>query len=59
VDFRVLLLLIAQKIGQTFRNLIKKKQLSVSDGSGVINFLMKLCNPTILTKGDSKLKIQI
>jgi hypothetical protein len=50
VDFRVLPLLIAQKIGQTFRNLIKKIQLSVSNGSGIINFLMKPCNPTFLRK---------
>jgi hypothetical protein len=41
VDFCVLPLLIAQKIGQTFWNLIKKNQLAVSNGSGVIHFLMK------------------
>jgi hypothetical protein len=30
--------LVAQKIGQTFRDSIKKKSLSFSNGSGVIHF---------------------
>jgi hypothetical protein len=37
--------LIAPKMGQTFRNSIKKKQSFISNGSGVIFFLMKACNP--------------
>jgi uncharacterized protein (DUF608 family) len=40
--------LMAQKIGQTFRDSIKKNQLFISNGSGVINFLMKPCNPAFL-----------
>jgi hypothetical protein len=42
--------LVAQKIGQTFRNSIKKNQLFISNGSGVIKFLMKPCNPAFLRK---------
>jgi hypothetical protein len=34
----------AQKIGQAFKNSTKKKQLFISNGSRVINFLMKPCN---------------
>jgi hypothetical protein len=42
--------LVAQKIGQNFRNAIKKNQLYISNGSGVINFLMKPCNLAFLRK---------
>jgi hypothetical protein len=43
------LLLMAQKIDRAFSNLnLKKKQLFISSSSGVINFLIKPCNPTFL-----------
>jgi hypothetical protein len=44
--------LVAQKIGQTFRNAIKKNQLFISNSSGVIIFLMKPCNPLFCEKDD-------
>jgi hypothetical protein len=40
----------AQKIGQTIRNSIKKNQLFISNDSGVIIFVMKPCNPAFLRK---------
>jgi hypothetical protein len=42
--------LIAQKIGQIFENSVKKNQLFISNGSGVIIFLMKLWNPAFFAK---------
>jgi hypothetical protein len=42
--------LVAQKVGQIFGNSVKKNQLFISNGSGVINFLIKSCNPTFLRK---------
>jgi hypothetical protein len=42
--------LIGQKIGQIFGNSIKKNQLFISNGSGVMHFLMKPCNPAFFAK---------
>jgi hypothetical protein len=42
--------LMAEKIGQVLRNSTKKNQLFISDGSRVINLLMKPCNLTFLQK---------
>jgi hypothetical protein len=40
----------AQKIGQTFKNSTKKNQLVISNGSGVINVLMKRKNDILRSK---------
>jgi hypothetical protein len=42
----------AQKIGQTLRNSIKKNRLFLSNDSGVIHFFMKPCNPVFFVKND-------
>jgi hypothetical protein len=44
--------LMAEKIGQVFRNSTKKNKLFISDGSRVINLLMKPCNLAFLQKDD-------
>jgi hypothetical protein len=44
--------LMAQEIGQAFRNSIQKNQLFISNGSRVIIFLMKPCNPPFCEKDD-------
>jgi hypothetical protein len=44
--------LMAEKIGQVFTNSTKKNQLFISDGSRVINLLMKPCNLAFLQKDD-------
>jgi hypothetical protein len=41
-----------EKIGQVFRNSTKKNQLFISDGSRVINLLMKPCSPAFYKKDD-------
>jgi hypothetical protein len=46
-----------QKIDQAFRNSILKNQLFISNGSGVIHFLMKPCNPAFLRKRAHRSKI--
>jgi hypothetical protein len=49
----------AEKIGQVFRNSTKKNQLFISDGSRVINLLMKPCNLAFLQKkDDSKFNVE-
>jgi hypothetical protein len=40
----------AQQIGQAFGDSILKDQLFVSNGSGVVSFLVKPCNPAFLRK---------
>jgi hypothetical protein len=42
--------LMAEKISQVFRNSTKKNQLFISDGSRVVNLLMKPCNLAFLQK---------
>jgi hypothetical protein len=42
--------LMAEKIGHAFSNSTEKNQLFISDGSRVINLLMKPCNLAFLQK---------
>jgi hypothetical protein len=43
----------AQQIGPTFSNSVKKNLLFISDGSGVINIFIKSCNPRFFAKKDN------
>jgi hypothetical protein len=50
----------AEKIGQVCRNSTKKNLLFISDGSRVINLLMKPCNLAFCKKDDiSQKRLQI